>query len=398
MNRSLSSIRAAALLLFFATHSRAADAIRVTVLNSLEIARPSETIAVGWDEIVKLMPEAQPDHIVVLVEGAGIIPSQFTNFNPDAKPAHYDEVLFQHWFKAGEKSAVFYIVKSTDPEAPFPPKVFARYVPERLDDFAWETGRVAHRIYGPGLDTAAAGKSRMISSGIDVWCKRVPWLIVDRWYLRGHDAYHKDNGEGLDMYDVGPSRGVGGTGIWDGKKLHVSRNWKSWKVLANGPVRAVFELTYEPWDAGGDVMVSETKRFTVDAEQFLDRIESTFEFKSPSGELTAAIGVAKHKKLETEVSTGAHGEWLSLWENYGENGKLGTAVLRMPADKAWLAEDEQNHLLLAKVKSGVPLVYYAGAGWSKQGEFASKEKWNAYLDAFAKRVASPVVVEKLEAE
>jgi len=37
------------------------------------------------------------------------------------------------------------------------------------------------------------------------------------------------------MYDVGKLRGAGGTGTWDGKALAVGGNWKTWKVLANGP-------------------------------------------------------------------------------------------------------------------------------------------------------------------
>ncbi|MGC3992100.1 MAG: DUF4861 family protein [Chthoniobacteraceae bacterium] len=79
----------------------------------------------------------------------------------------------------------------------------------------------------------------MISSGVDVWCKRVPYLIVNRWYTKS--LYHEESGEGLDMYDTGKTRGCGGTGIWDGKTLAVSHNWIAWKVLANGPVRTVFE-------------------------------------------------------------------------------------------------------------------------------------------------------------
>jgi len=115
----------------------------------------------------------------------------------------------------------------------------------------------------------------MSSSGIDLWCKRVRYPIVDRWYVKGH--YHDDTGEGLDMYDVGKLRGAGGTGTWDGKALAVGGNWKTWKVLANGPIRAVFELTYDAWDAGGGVKVSEKKRFIVDAGRQLDQVESIFE-------------------------------------------------------------------------------------------------------------------------
>jgi len=43
-------------------------------------------------------------------------------------------------------------------------------------------------------------------------------------------------------------------------------------VIANGPLRTVFELGYEPWDAGDGVKVSEVKRFTLDAGHNLHRV------------------------------------------------------------------------------------------------------------------------------
>lgn len=116
-----------------------------------------------------------------------------------------------------------------------------------------------------------------MTSGLDLWFKRVPYPIVDRWYNKGHDHYHHDEGEGMDMYNVGRSRGAGGTGVWDGGELYVSTNYASWKVLANGPLRSVFELSYAAWDAAG-LPVTETKRFTVDAGHQLDMIESTFSY------------------------------------------------------------------------------------------------------------------------
>ena len=45
-----------------------------------------------------------------------------------------------------------------------------RFVRERNDDFAWENDLVAHRVYGPALETAK--KEPLVSSGIDVWVKR----------------------------------------------------------------------------------------------------------------------------------------------------------------------------------------------------------------------------------
>ena len=387
--------------------ARAADKIVVTVTHDLDQARPAEVIAVPFSEIRRLLPDLPPDllfdHLLVRDAHGAVVPSQGTNFKPEEHHDYYQDLLFQHDFAAGEKSASFTIERTADPVAPFPAKVFARYIPERFDDFAWENDRVAHRIYGPGLDTPAAGGSRMISSGVDVWCKRVRYPIVDRWYVKGH--YHNDSGEGLDMYDVGTNRGCGGTGVWDGRTLSVSQNWKTCKVLANGPIRAVFELTYEPWDAGNGIQIAETKRFTVDAGHNLDRIESTFTFATAPGapgELTIALGLTRHPKQAAAVpAQDAPGAWIGLWEDFAKpmSGNLGTGVILASAAKlAGFAEVADDHLILARVKPGETLVYFAGAGWKQSGDFSSRDDWTAYLASWAKRLASPIKIAKLEAQ
>jgi len=371
----------------------AADKIVVTATHTLPSGRPGEVIIVSWAEVVRLMPGSRPEKLVVHDAAGASLPYQFTNFHPDNRDGAYDDVLFQHDFAAGEQSAVFTIEPIPLPALPFPVRAFARYVPERYDDFAWENDRIAHRIYGPGLDSPAAGKSRMASSGIDVWVKRVRYPIVDRWYIRGHNNYHKDNGEGLDLYDVGIGRGCGGTGIWDGAKLHVSQNWSTWRVLANGPLRAVFELTYAPWDAGSGVMVSEVKRFTVDAGRNLDEMESTFTFTG-AAELTAAIGIGKHPKAKMSFTSDPAAAWLCEWEDYPKPGQdgVGTGLVLPKSVLSSITEDDLNHLALVKVKSGVPIRYYTGAGWVHSGDFSVEADWRNYLSAFAARVSAPLAV------
>jgi len=402
MKKSLLVILAGTALL-----ARAADKIVVTVTNDLDLARPAEVIAVPFDEIKRLLPDIKADalfdHLLVKDANGAVVPSQGMNFKPEEHHDYYLDLIFQHDFAAGEKSATFTIEKTAATVPPFPAKVFARYIPERFDDFAWENDRIAHRIYGPGLDSPAAGGDRMISSGVDVWSKRVRYLIVDRWYRKGH--YHSDSGEGLDMYDTGTNRGCGGTGVWDGQKLAVGHNWKTWKVLANGPIRAVFELSYEPWDAGNGVKISETKRFTIDAGHNLDRIESTFDFapaQGSDGELTIGIGLTKHPKQATMTPAQDNaGAWIGLWEDFAKpvSGDLGTGVVLAPAAKlAGFAEIPGDRLILARVKPGETLQYYAGAGWKQSGDFSSADDWNAYLASWAKRLASPIKIAKIEAQ
>ena len=383
----------------------AADKLVVTVTHDLAIARPSETITVPWTKVAETLPGALLQRIAVKDAAGRILPYQVTNVAPQAKDPQskgiaYGDLIFQHDFAPGEKSATF-TVEKIDTVAPvFPSRAFARYVPERLDDFAWENDKIGHRTYGPALaapDEPKVGKEVLITSGLDVWCKRVAYPIVDRWYNKGHDHYHKDEGEGMDMYQVGPSRGCGGIGIWDGKSLAVSRNYKSWKVLANGPIRAIFELTYDTWDAHG-VKVAETKRFTVDAGHNLDQIESTFTVLGGAAqELTVAVGLNKNpadkgQDAKIDVTRTAASGLITQWVVQKSNDILGTAIIVPAPAFQGFVEDDRNLLALAKVTPGRAFRYFAGAGWSRAGEFTTQAQWNMYVTAAAAREQSPVKV------
>lgn len=379
----------------------AAERLVVTVSHDLDLARPSETIAIPWTEVNRALPGALIQRLAVKDAQGRVLAHQVTNVAPLAKDpknvgAAYGELLFQYDFAAGEKSATV-TVEKTDTLAPvFPAKAFARYVPERLDDFAWENDRVAHRTYGPALAAPApsgGGKEVLVTSGLDLWFKRVDYPIVDRWYNKGHDHYHKDEGEGMDQYNVGKSRGCGGTGVWNGSALFTSTNYRSWKVLANGPVRAVFELAYDAWDAGG-TQVSEVKRFTVDAGHQLDRIESTFTFSGPQ-QITVAVGLNKTPSDKNQdphiaVVRSESNPSVLQWVRQAGNGAMGTAIILPGA--GGFAEDALNHLILAKVESGKPLRYYAGAAWDRAGRITSQEAWTTYVAEAAARARSPVRV------
>jgi rhamnogalacturonyl hydrolase YesR len=248
-------------------------------------------------------------------------------------------------------------------------KVYARFVPERMDDFAWENDRIAFRMYGPALIKGEG----TISSGIDVWAKRTPRLVINEWYAG--DDYHRDHGEGLDFYNVRTSRGCGGLGIWEGGKLYTSSNFASWRVLENGPKRVVFELTYAPWDVNGR-KVSEVKRISLDAGSHFNRIESTFQSDTP-GPLTVGIGIATREGGDWHEEPAAG--WFSYWEPESPpNGHIACAVIAPGAIQRF-ETTPTDRLALVTAEPGKPLAYSAGAAWSKSGEFADAAAWNAFI-------------------
>ena len=268
-----------------------------SVTNPLDVERLDEIVDLPLSEVLHQTHAKAADQIVVVDDVAKQrLPSQTystTGTAPDRflilvkVPAH--ATLHLSFQRGGNP-------------APIEPLVFGREAPERKDDFAWENQLVAYRVYGPALQ--ATGE---ITSGIDVWSKRVPNFVINTFYKRDAEgqrtknpalSYHKDNGQGLDSYEVGPSRGCGGTAVFADGKLYVSKNYTSLKQLSTGPIRFAFELSYAPWEANG-VEVTETKRITLDAGSRLNRIDSTFTF---SGDQTidAAAGLAVHKGADPE--------------------------------------------------------------------------------------------------
>ncbi|MCX7050212.1 MAG: DUF4861 family protein, partial [Candidatus Sumerlaeota bacterium] len=229
-----------------------------------------------------------------------------------------------------------------------------------------------------------------ISCGVDVWAKRTRSLIINKWYSRGNYSY--DNGEGLDFYTVGSGLGCGASGVWAAGKLWHAKNFAKQKLIANGPVRAVFELAYPSYNAGATT-VTETRRISLDAGSNLSRFEVTFNTVPPTtSALTCVAGIARHRGMES--ATNPSKAWLATWETqYGASGAfLGCGIVMNPNLLTQFTEDYAHHYMVAKAETGKPFVYYAGAGWTRSGDFEDYEPWKAYLNQFARRLLEPVKV------
>jgi len=358
--------------------------ILVTAKNELPLARPSETIVLQAREISRSLAVDDLRRVRVTDEASGReLVSQRVDLNGDSTP---EELVFQADFDPGQ-SRTFSLLTGP-PRIPKREdfKVYGRFVRERFDDFAWENDRIAHRMYGTALETW--DKEPLTSSAVDVWCKRTRKLVINDWYMV--DNYHVDTGEGADFYSAGRSRGCGGSGIWEDGKLHVSRNFTGSKVLANGPIRVVFELTYAPWRAGGRE-VSEVKRITLDAGHNLDRFESFYKADG-KGSLTLAVGIKKG-----EGSTVLHERkqgWLRTWEpvRKGQAGNLGCGIVLDPSSVVEITEADGNYLIVARCDGRQTATYYAGFGWDRSGDFADAAAWTEYLRQAAMKLLSPLKI------
>lgn len=327
--------------------------VKVKVANPLQIARTDETVEISWQDISARMPKATPENMIVIAPDGRQQPSQVL-YNGGTEP---QALIFQATVPAGGSAT--YRLKIGERDS-YPVQAYGRFVPERMDDFAWENNRIAHRMYGPALE--ATGE---ISNGIDVWLKRTDSLVIDRWYAPGFN-YHADHGEGLDCYKVGRTLGAGAMAPYTKDSLWLGNNYVKYKVLDNGPIRIAFQLDYAPFRAD-TVMITERRTISLDANTHFNRI--TEEYTGDFDRLKVAAGI---------VTRGAGGKVLDIlnkpikvvgyWEplntdNEPDNGHT-TIGLVFPCEIK--VETRLGHLLAStEIPAGRPFTYQMGAGWSK---------------------------------
>jgi hypothetical protein len=392
---NMHKVLASLVVAFFVASPAFAD-ITVKATNKLNFDRPSQTIEVSGKDLTSL--DVKDLGFVHVKDDSGkelMAQAVDTDFDERHRP---DIVIFQADFKPNETRSFTLSAGKKQVFKAEDFKAFGRFNRERFDDYAWENDRVAHRTYGAGLRTWKG--EPLTSSTIDIWSKRTPKMVTDSWYM--HGDYHTDHGEGADFYSAGPTGGCGAAGAWVDGKVVWPTNFVYSRTLAAGPIRVLFELDYEPIEAG-EAKVSAVRRTQLDAGQNLNHIVMTF--KPEAGNLkdvSAAIGLKKTladkgvmehaKELNKE-----HG-WLTKFEDVEKKaGKQGLAVIvDDPKLIQQQAEDERNQLLIVKVPADGKLSYRAGFFWDKANQFKDYDAWKKYVDEQAQGIASPieVVVEK----
>jgi len=279
------------------------------------------------------------------------------------------------------KSKLLLLIQKGKPEA-FAIKTYARYIPERKDDFAWENDKIAFRAYGKALE-----HTNEDAYGLDVWVKRTDRMVLNERYKR--NEYHIDHGDGMDYYHVGYSLGAGNMAPYVNDSIYYSANYRQWKVLDNGPLRSTFQLTYESWNAGG-INVKVTKTISLDAGSQLNKIENVYSFDSEKP-LPVVVGIIKRPEAGNITLNEQQGI-MTYWEPaHGQDGTTGIgSLLTTPVSNMMVTKKQ----ILAKteVKNNVPIVYYTGAAWDKAGQITDAKQWQNYLNNFYQQISEPLIV------
>lgn len=253
------------------------------------------------------------------------------------------------------------------------PRVMARFVPERADDFVFENEQIAGRIYGQALE------AEMVSPGIDIWVKIPGELIANDMYS-GKLSYHKFNGKGKDCYKVGVTLGAGASAVvLDDKLIFPATNYRSYEILENTNDKVVFVLHYPEWEVDGEKIALDKKLTVTSGTRFV-RVDDTYTFSGPRGKkLTVAAGVNRHIALDTVQDEYFGSDRYILWEKASdtsaepEEGMIGVAVYVPGAKNACLSADQTHGIVSKTIRSGKPFTYYFGNCWSRGGVETSEE-------------------------
>ncbi len=364
----------------------------IEVKNKLNFPR-KEVVSLSEKQLLVFLQRAEVSDIrIKKADSNEYTVLQWVDYNQDGI---FDTLLFMAEAPAKGSTGYEIIADGSIPLVQSETSTYSRFVPERTDDYNWENDKVAFRTYGPDAQMRIEQKrpDGTLSSGIDLWLKRTDKSIINKWYaehVKAPGYYHIDHGEGYDPYHVGGSRGTGGSGIWENNTLYVSKNFVSYRTIAVGPLRTVFELNYAPYSP---YAVKETKRISLDLGSNFSKFEISFNADSPVPNITT--GITLHD-LKGDLKINKKQGWFRHVEMI-DGSLLGEGIIM---EKSLVADafknvssvPDQSQLLVVTKPKNNSLSYYAGFAWQKSGQITSAADWDTMLQRQAEIISCPLKV------
>src|SRR5215471_1731383 len=226
--------------------------IKLSVTNPSAEERRAEPVVIPIAQLRNIAPNLRAGALIVTVthtqnleeDAAALqameIPSQADDLDDDG---HADELAFQLNLQPHETCIV--TISYGEPGRIF--KIRGDY-PAQTDAL------FSKKIQGPGWESDKNGWRLYFDprNAIDLFGKRRSMLMLKRFATPDFD-YHAESPDGRDTYDIGDAVGIGSLGVWaDGKLIKAADvHTRGYRVISTGPVRAIVEMTYEGWNAGG---------------------------------------------------------------------------------------------------------------------------------------------------
>jgi hypothetical protein len=344
----------------------AAEGIAIEVSNPSNDDWQEAPVVVKWTEAMDRLGPGELQ--VVGPDGAGVV--QRDDLTRDGKT---DEIVFLAELKGGQ-SKTYKLMPKTEGGRPMCRAHAGMYL-RGLVGPAWESDVVAYRVYWNN------------HTAIDIFGKTQPILSLEAYASPGLN-YHVQSKYGMDVLKVGPALGVGGFGVWVDDKVWMAKDtMKTYRVLANGPLRAVLELKFVDWFVGEGEKDPEKagedgykRRLDMDvhlkicAGQKWSTADLYINPVDPKPVPEVVTGVVIHEDTEKvhDAKLGVLGRWgrQALGDHeVRKAADLGLGVVVNPEDVIEYTKDEYNDLIRLKTKKGRVSYRFHGS-WEKEPDGA----------------------------
>lgn len=349
-----------------------------TLANSSSFARTDEAVEVP----VSAEVFGALSTLALYDEHNAVVPYQ-------ALPGGEPKIIFQA--TVGASATAVYTLKSGTPTAAAA-KTYGKQVATRYDDAAWENDLAAYRMYSKKLLTSEPNTA----NGVDLWLKKQAAPIIDKMYT--YADYHSEKPEGVDAYSVdGKTLGAGGIAAYASGKLWLHDPYDSYLLIANGPLRTEFLLTYHNVEVAGD-FYTKTVRITANANGLLNKAVVKLTGKAKAMQLAAGIykhsaskfGNANPVAFQSEPNLIGFAESKSEGTVTSPNARIFEGVY-MPGSTT--VSTVSDHLVITSdYVVGTEFTYYFGGGWNifPSGKYASDNAWFDALKQFKEAAQQPL--------
>jgi hypothetical protein len=358
----------------------------------------------GREEVNEYLPDTTTGLPVIVKDREGkLLPSQCDDMNGDGR---WDELVFLCDLGSGESKKLLFEPVEPSAYPVFDVRTHLRFC--RADepyDTAWGDRRMktndtkftipVYQMEGPAWenDIVAFRNYYDARNGIDIYGKRVHEMVLDSVGIKGRN-YHELAGWGMDILKVGNSLGAGAIAIGIGDSIYRVGPCDEgrFRLISQGPVRTVFELTYKNVPAG-ERLYSVNQQISIYAGD--DFYRNSIQVDGLKGDEELVTGIVDMHALAADKAEAGNMKIMSTWGKQAMNGEvLGMAVI-FPASefkRYWEAPLSgagiiNTHLVSLSLSAGKPTHYVFLAAWELQDQkLKDKEYFNEVVQEAVRKI------------
>lgn len=243
------------------------QALEVNITNTLSESRPDAQIVIKRNSLEKYDMQLTGGFFEITDSLQNTVPYQLDDLDGDGQ---WDELALMYSLRAESTSTLFLKSVNSNPVPSFEDRAqvwFAR-LDSAADSYSELKSEVRpdgyerdfttpffYQFEGPGWENDKIGFRSYFDerSAIDIWGKQTSGMVLQKVGL-GKDDYHSLSDWGMDILHVGNSLGAGAIGAKVEDKLYRLENTGQarFEEITDGPIRAIFDLTYQDWTVGNE--------------------------------------------------------------------------------------------------------------------------------------------------